>query len=55
MSLFLIEKSNEKLTGQFFVNFIKSHVKETFGNTNNSQSKLFLQDDDPSQISKRAK
>ena len=49
----LCEGYDEKLTGQFFANFIKMYVKETFGNTINTQSKLFFQYDDSSQISKR--
>ena len=42
-----------KISGEMFVNFIHKHFKEAFGKNNNPKNKLFLQDGDPSQNSRK--
>ena len=37
-----------------FADFIQKHFKEAFEKTNNPKDKLFLQDGDPSQNSRKA-
>ena len=38
-----------------FAQFVKDHFNETFKKSDNAEGKLFLQDGDPSQNSKKAK
>ena len=51
----LCEQYEEKLTGQYFADFIREHFDSTFLNSPNPRGKLFLQDGDPRQNSALAK
>jgi len=51
----LCHQHEEKLTGQYFADFVKMHFPATFARTKNPTGKLFLQDGDPRQNSRRAK
>ena len=42
-----------KISGEMFANFIHKHFKEAFEKRNNPTNKLFLQDGDPSQNSRK--
>ena len=43
-----------KISGEMFADFIHKHFKEAFRKSNNPKDKLFLQDGDPSQNSRKA-
>ena len=43
-----------KISGEIFADFIHKHFKEAFKKSNNPKDKLFLQDGDPSQNSRKA-
>ena len=51
----LCEQYHGKLNGQNFANFVRGHFPGLFHNSSNPKGKLFLQDGDPSQNSKKAK
>ena len=51
----LCKQYNEKLTGESFANFLKEFFPATFERSANAHGKLFLQDGDPRQVSRRAK
>ena len=51
----LCEQYHEPFTWEYFTNFIRAHFDDTFSNTQNPSHKLFLQDGDPHQNSKKAK
>ena len=51
----LCEQYHESFTGEYFANFIRTHFHDTFSSTQNPSHKLFLQDGDPRQNSKKAK
>ena len=51
----LCEQYMGNLNGQMFADFIREHFKETFNKSVNPTGKLFLQDGDPSQNSKKSK
>ena len=49
----LCEQYFGKISGEMFVDFIHKHFKEAFEKSNNPKAKLFLQDGDPSQNSRK--
>ena len=51
----LCEQYHGKLSGQSFASFVQEHFPGLFHNSSNPKGKLFLQDGDPSQNSKKAK
>lgn len=51
----LCEQYHGKLNGQSFAEFIREHFPRVFKNSANPKGKLFLQDGDPSQNSKKAR
>jgi len=51
----LAEQYQERLNGAMFARFIQRHFEATFEKGSNPRGKLFLQDGDPSQNSKKAK
>ena len=51
----LCEQYLESLSGEVFKEFVKTHFPATFERSCNPKKKLFLQDGDPSQNSKKAK
>ena len=51
----LCEQYHEKLNGQSFANFVREHFPRLFTTCSNSKGKLFVQDGDPFQNSRRAK
>ena len=51
----LCEQYMGHVNGQMFADFIREHFKKTFNKSVNPTGKLFLQDGDPSQNSKKAK
>ena len=51
----LCEQYHGKLNGQSFANFVRELFPGLFHNSSNPKGKLFLQDGDPSQNSKKAK
>lgn len=50
----LCEQYHGNINGAMFAQFISDHFKQTFENSANPKGKLFLQDGDPSQNSKKA-
>lgn len=50
----LAEQYEGKLNGEKFADFVRARFPYMFENSNNSRGKLFLQDGDPSQNSKKA-
>ncbi|XP_028419243.1 uncharacterized protein LOC114545017 [Dendronephthya gigantea] len=50
----LCEQYNGKLNGQSFADFIRENFPRVFSSCSHSKGKLFLQDGDPSQNSKKA-
>ena len=51
----LCEQYFGNINGDMFAQFVKDHFNETFKKSDNGEGKLFLQDGDPSQNSKKAK
>ena len=51
----LCEQYHEAFTGEYFANFIRTRFDDAFSSTQNPSHKLFLQDGDPRQNSKKAK
>ena len=51
----LCEEYHGKLNGQSFANFVREHFPRLFTTCSNPKGKLFVQDGDPSQNSRRAK
>ena len=54
-SVILAEQYEGNLNGQKFANFVREQFPTVFENSCNKKSKLFLQDGDPSQNSRKAK
>ena len=52
--IILCEQYFGKISGEMPADFIQKHLKETFEKSNNPSDKLFLQDGDPSQNSRKA-
>ena len=50
----LCEQYFGKISGEMFADFIHKYFKEAFEKSNNPKDKLFLQDGDPSQNSRKA-
>ena len=50
----LSEQYKGKINGEMFKNFVEKHFADTFAKSANQRGKLFLQDGDPSQNSKKA-
>ena len=53
--IILCEQYHRRINGEMFVEFITEHFDDTFEKSANPRGKLFLQDGDPSQNSKKAK
>ena len=51
----LCQEYHGKLNGESFANFIREHFPRLFSASSNPKGKIFLQDGDPSQNSKKAK
>ena len=51
----LCEQYHGKLNGQSFANFVREHFPRLFTTCSNPKGKLFVQDGDPSQNSRKAK
>lgn len=54
-SLILYEKYFGNISGDVLAHFVRDHFNETFLKSANAEGKLFLQDEDPRQNSKKAK
>ena len=50
----LCEQYFGKISGEMFADFILKHFEEAFEKSNNPKDKLFVQDGDPSQNTRKA-